>query len=311
MSAEDYFSRTYQSARAKFLAACRQLRLQPVGLRMPDGPQEPEPPLVDCLRLGNPGAKNLLVICGGDRLTDALCCSAIEIGWLREFGKANLPSDSAILLLHHGPAPSTGGEIPDDGRPPPQWEDDILARVEERYAEYARQQGIDATGAPLAGPVDGDVPGYPAQVMDMLAHAMAPATPDRIVFVEIRVGTGPWGEAELTPCHPPSSESTRRIRKWFSLAEASEDEPAGEREMDSLGASLRRRLGEADIFALRASFGTYSVMSVLESLAARPEGRAVPETERMIYPDNAEWRDAVWQSAIVVIQRALTSLHSR
>jgi hypothetical protein len=310
MSAEEYFSKTYQSARAKFLAACRELRLQPTGFRAPDGQPEPEPPLVDCLRLGNPSADHLLVICGGDRKADALCCGGIETGWLREFGKANLPADTAIVLLHHGAAPATGGEVPGVGDPPPQWDNDILAKVEERYAEYARRHGIDSSGAPLAGPADGDVPGYPGQMLDMLAHAVAPAATGTIVFIEVRVGSGPWGEAELTPRHPPASANAKRLRKWFSLPEPSDDEPEGDREMDSLGASLRRRFPRADITAASAAFGTYSMMSVLESLAARTDSQAMPETGEMVYPQSAEWRDAVWHSAIVVIQRALTGLHS-
>ena len=310
MSAEDYFSKTYQDARAKYLAACRELRLQPTGFRAPDGPQEPEPPLVDCLRLGNPSASHLLVICGGDRKIDALCCSGIETGWLSEFGKANLPADTAILLLHHGAAPATGGEVPGAGAPPPQWEDDILAKVEERYAEYARQQGIDSTGAPLDRPADGDVSGYPGQVLDLLAHAMGPAADGKIVFIEIRVGTGPWGEAEMTPHHPLNSAGARRVRKWFSLPAPPEDDLQEIRELDSLGAGLRRRFPQADITAASASFGTYSMKSVLENLAARPEGRSIPETGAMVYPEDPEWRDAVWRSAIVVIQRVLTRLHA-
>jgi hypothetical protein len=309
MSAEDYFSKTYQGTRTKFLAACRELRLQPTGYSAPDGP--PEPPLIDCLRLGNPSADHILVICGGDRKTDALCCSAIETGWLREFGKANLPADTAILLLHHGAAPATGGEVPGAAAsPPPQWEDDILAKVEERYAEYARQQGIDSTGAPLDGPADGDVPGYPGRVLDTLAHAMAPAADGKIVLIEIRVGTGPWGEAELTPRHPQNSAGARRVREWFSLPAPSEEELQETRELDSLGAGLRRRFPQADITAASASFGTYSMMSVLENLAARPEGRAIPETAAMVYPEDPAWRDAVWKNAIVVIQRVLTRLHA-
>jgi hypothetical protein len=310
MSAEDYFSITYQSARAKFLAACRELRLQPTGFRAPGGPQEPEPPLVDCLRLGSPSANHLLVICGGDRKTDTLCCEGVETGWLREFGKANLPANTAIVLLHHGAAPTTGGEVPGTSSPPPQWEDDILIKVEERYAEYARQHGIDSSGAPLASPTDGDVPGYPGQLLDMLAHTMAPAATGKIVFIEIRVGTGPWGEAELTPRHPPGSAGAMRIRKWFTLPEPSEDEPGGDREMDHLGAGLRRRFPQADITAATAAFGTYSMMSMLESLAARPDGQAMPGTGEMVHLQSAEWRNAVWQSAIVVIQRALTGLHT-
>lgn len=309
MSAEDYFSKTYQGARAKFLAACHELGLQPTEFRGPNGPQAPEPPLIDCLRLGPPSARHLLVVFGGDRRTDALCCSGIETGWLSEFGKANLPADTAIVLLHHGAAPATGGEVPGGGSSLPQWENDILAKVEERYAEYARQQGIDSTGAPLAGSTDGDAPGYPARVLDMLAHAVAPTAISKIVFVEIRVGLGPWGEAELFPCHPRTSLETKRIRHRFSLPEPSEDTPPGDQELDSLGAALRRRFANADLTAATAAFGTYSMKSVLESLAARPDGQATAETRQMAFPQSAEWRNAVWRSAIVVLQRALTGLH--
>ncbi len=310
MSTKEYFAKTGQSARAKFLAACRELRLQPTEFPMPEGLKASEPPSVYCLRLGSPSASQLLVICGGDRKIDALCCAGIETGWLKEFGKANLPADTAILLLHHGAAPQSGGEIPGAGGPAPQWEDDILAKVEERYAEYARQHGIDSAGAPLAGSTEGDVPGYPTKVLDMLARSVAQAEPDKLVFLEIRVGTGPWGEAELTPRHPQNSNGAQRLRKWFSLPQPSEEGLQGNGELDSLGAGLRRRFPRADITAATASFGTYSMTSVLETLAARPEGRARPETGAMVYPDNPEWRDAVWRSAIVIIQRALTGMHA-
>lgn len=310
MSAEDYFSKTYQSARAKFLAACREQRLQPTEFRTPDGAPAPEPPLVDCLRLGNPSADQLLVICGGDRRIDALCCAAVETGWLKEFGKASLPADTAIAMLHHGAAPATGGELADDFGAVPQWEDDILARVEQRYAEYARQHGIDSTGAPLSEPGDGDVPGYPAKILDALHHAVAPTVPTAVVFLDFRVGTGPWGEAELTPCHPIESSNARRARKWFSLPNPSADDPRGERELGSLGTGLRRRFSQVDITAVTVSLGTYSMKTVLESLAARPEGESIPQTGSMVYPQDPAWREAIWKSAIVVIQRALTGLHT-
>lgn len=311
MSAEDYFSKTYQSGRAKFLAACRELRLQPTEFRTPEGAQPPDPPLADCLRLGSPSANHLLVACGGDRKADALCTAAIETGWLRRFGKASLSADSAIALVHHGAAPQTGGELPEAFAPPPEWEDDILARVEKRYAEYARQHGIDSAGAPLAEPSDADVPGYPTRVMDMLAHKVAPSAVDRIVLLEFRVGTGPWGEAELTPCHPAESGSARLARKWFGLPEPVSDTPRAEAELGSLGAGLRRRFFQVDVVAATVSFGTYSMKSVLESLAARPDGRAAPETGAMLYLRDPAWQQAVWNNAVVVIQRALTGMRSR
>lgn len=305
MTAEEYFSETRQVARTKFLSTCLRLRMRP----SPFGP--PADPLVDCLRLGNPGAKRLLVVCGGDRTADALCCSAIEIGWLRQFGKASLPSDSAMVLLHHGPAPATGGEMPAKGSPPPEWQDDILARVEQRYAEYAKLQGIDSTGAPLGASTDGDVAGYPGKLLDDLAEEMAPTPPERVVFLEIRVGAGPWGQAEITPCHHPGTAAEKRVRGWFSLPDPSEDAIIQDRGLDSLGAGLQRRFPKALLSAATASFGTYSMQSVLELLAARPEGKAVPATGRLAYPDDAPWREAVWQSAVVTIQRALTGIYAR
>lgn len=114
----------------------------------------------------------------------------------------------------------------------------------------------------------------------------------------------------MTPHHPLNSAGARRVRKWFSLPAPPEDDLQEIRELDSLGAGLRRRFPQADITAASASFGTYSMKSVLENLAARPEGRSIPETGAMVYPEDPEWRDAVWRSAIVVIQRVLTRLHA-
>lgn len=311
MTATDYFAESYRAARGKFLHACQELRLQPKALHGEADPGEPEPPLLDVVRLGNPEADHILVICGGDRSADALCCSAMEVGWLSEFAKANLPDDTAILLLHHGPAPATGGEVAADSGPPPEWEDDLLAKVEQRYAEYARQQNIDATGAPLAAPADSDATGYPGSTLDAVGQHLASAVTGRIAILEIRVGLGPYGEAEITPCHPIESDAGKRVRDWFSLEISRDEEPGEAQTPGSLTAGLMRRMTSAQLTALTASFGTWSMMSVLDSLAARPEGQALPDTRGLLFPAGDAWREAVWSSAIMVIQRTLTALHAR
>lgn len=311
MTATDYFAENYRSARGKFLHACRELRLQPVTLRGEGDPGEPEPPLLDIVQLGNPAADHILVICGGDRISDALCCSAMEVGWLSEFATANLPGDTAILLLHHGLAPETGGEVAAESGPPPEWEDDLLAKVEQRYAEYARQQNIDAMGAPLAAPADSDVPGYSGSTLDAVGQRLMSAATGRIAIIEIRIGLGPFGEAEVTPCHPAESNAGKRVRDWFGL-EISRDGESGETQTPgSLTAGLMRRMTSAQMTAFTASFGTWSMMSVLDSLAARPEGQALPDTRGLLFPEGEVWREAVWRSAIMVIQRTLTALHAR
>lgn len=310
MDAEAFFAENYQSARGKFLSACRALRLLPQAHRASMEAEDPGPPLVDSIRLGDPAARHVLVICGGDRQVDALCCSAIEVGWLNEFAEAHLPHDTAILLLHHGPVPPDGGDAPAGGGPPPEWEDDLLAKVEKRYAEYARRKGVDSLGAPLAAAEKHGVAGYPGTVLDSLAKWLNSATAGRIAFVDIRVGLGPYGEAEITPCHPQDTEAAKRVRSWFGLADPPEDDAAAPQEPDSLAAGLIRRLPEAEITAFSATFGTYSMMSVLDSLTTRPEGEAVPDPRQLLSPSDEAWRNAVWRNAIIVIQRALTALHS-
>jgi hypothetical protein len=310
MDTDDFFAEDYRRARGKFLSACRAVRLLPQAYRTSEEQEERQILLADSVRLGDPAARHMLVVCGGDRAVDALCCSAIEVGWLSEFGGASLPQDTAILLVHHGPVPPTGGEIPSREEPPPEWEDDLLAKVEQRYAEYAREKGVDSLGRPLAQPGRRTVAGYPGAMLDSLAKWLGSAAAGRIAFVDVRVGLGPYGEAEITPCHPPDSAAARRVRSWFGLADPLERDSVAPQEPDSLVAGLIHRLPDAEVTAVSASFGTYSMMSVLETLTDRPRGRAVPDPRQLLFPSDAAWRTAVWQSSIVVLQRVLSALHS-
>jgi len=310
MDSDDYFAEDYRQARGKFLAACRASRLLPQAYRVPANDRKEESELADSVRLGDPAARHMLVVCGGDRAVDALCCSAIEVGWLNEFGGASLPHDTAILLVHHGPVPPTGAELPSRDEVLPEWEDDLLTKVEQRYAEYAREKGVDALGRPLAGAGRGSTAGYPGAMLDSLANWLGSAADDRIAFADIRVGLGPYGEAEITPCHPRGSAGARRVQTWFGLSDPSEADGPAPQEPDSLAAGLIDRLPNAEITAFSASFGTYSMKSVLETLAERPRGQAVPDPRQLLFPNDAAWRSAVWRSAIIVLQRALSALHS-
>ncbi len=306
-TAVDFFSSNAETARKKFVLACRPMGILPKTYRAPG--QESGPPLADVVRLGNESAQRVLVLCGGNRISDALCGSAVQVGWLSEFGMAHLPPDTAIFLVHHGAAPPSGGEdnvaMPDV----PQWDDDVLAKVEERYAAYAREKGLDSEGNPLPAPESGNqIPGFPPEMLDAVAQTLFRGGGERIAIIDIRLGLGPYGEAEVTACQPPDSHGARRVRTWFAQPEPAEDKSPAQQLPDSMAAGLARRVQVPEITTVALEFGTYSMRSVLDSLAARPQGQSRPDTRRLLHPDGADWKEAVWHSAIVAIQRALTGL---
>jgi hypothetical protein len=311
MDADDYFSEDYQRARAKFLAACRRTRLLPQAYRASAENGERSLPLADSVRLGDPAARHMLIICGGDRPADALCCSAIEIGWIYDIASASLPEDSAVLLVHHGPVPPASTENPLPAGSPPEWESDLLTKVEQRYAEYAREKGIDSLGRPLARPEPHTTSGYPVSMLDALAKWLNSTADGRIAIIDIRIGLGPYGEAEIAPCHPADSLAAARVRTWFGLADSADANTAASQQPDSLAAGLIGRLPEAEVTVFTASFGTYSMMSVLEALAIRPKGNSLPDPRELLFPTDAAWRTAVWRNAVSVLQLALAGLRAR
>lgn len=309
MATGDYFSTDFDEARDKFFMVCRTLSLRPAEI-MGHNPFGGSTPLIDVVRLGDPAARRILVLGAGDRLADALVCSAIQIGWLREFGTATLPPDIAVVLLHHGAAPQTGGETLGEERPPPQWDSDLLTKVEERYAAYAREKGVDHTGAPLdpaAG--TGDVPGYATDVLDAVAEQIATARGGRLAFMDVCIGLGPYGEAGITGCHPPGTPAGDRVRTAFALPPPGEDEPAAQGSPGCLTAGLMRRFADTQHVAVRLEFGTYSMLTVLDTLSSRDPDQPVPDTGKLLNPDTDDWRDSVWRGAIMNIQRALAALH--
>lgn len=308
MAAEDYFATGFNEARTLFHKACREARARPAGFGTTHGMfGGPGGALVEVVRLGDLGARNLMVLCPGSRLADALCCSGIEVGWLTEFAGAQLPPQTALVMVNAGAAPDSGGEPPPEEREIPQWDSDLLAKVEERYAEYARERGIDHEGAPLApgSPGTVDVPGFPSEILDGIAAELGSAQEGRLLFLDTAVGLGPYGQSEVAPCHAPNSEAAQRARSWFGLATPSEGDAGPAQRPDHLVAGLMRRFGRAEVTAVRMAFGTYSMMSVLETLADRDDQSTVPDARRIFYPVAETWRRAVWREATVIIQRAL------
>lgn len=311
MAAENYFATNFGEARRLFHKACRDTRVRSAGFGETHGMfGGPGGALVEVVRLGDLGARNLLVLCSGSRLADALCCSGIEVAWLSEFAGASLPPRTALVLVNSSAAPMSGGEPPPESREIPKWDSDLLAKVEERYAEYARERGIDHEGAPLAvgSPGTADVPGFPSDVLDGIAGELGSAGEGRLVFLEVGVGLGPYGQAEMVPCHASRGTAAQRARSWFGLAPPAEDDAETAQGPDLLVAGVMRRFPRAEITVVRMSFGTYSMMSVLDMLSAGDKDRPKPDVRRLLFPESAAWQDAVWRAAAAAIRRALGAI---
>lgn len=311
MAAEHYFATGFNEARRLFHNACRNARRRPAMIGKTHGMFGGlGGALVEVVRLGDLGARNLLVLCAGSRLADALCCAGIEVGWLSEFADAGLPPRTALVLVNTGATPAAGGEQLPEEREIPKWDSKLLAKVEERYAEYARERGIDHQGAPLEPGSPGivDVPGFAPAVLDGIAAELASAREGRLVFLEIAVGLGPYGQAEITPCHAPDSTAAQRARSWFGLPAPGEGQQGTVQRPDHLTGGLMRRFPGAETTTLHVAFGTYSVKSVLDMLSADKTTAPAPDVRRLLFPESAEWHSAVWQNAAMVIQRALAAI---
>ncbi len=306
MDATDIFSDDLGEARERFVRAGQAQNRTPRGF----GKSAFGHPLAEVVRLGEENAKRVLVLCGGNRKADALCCSAILSGWLSEFGQAQLPPNTAMILVHHGAAPPTGGEgysvEPQEVR---QWDDEVLTKVEERYAAYARAQGLDADGNPLP-PAEGDgaIAGFPPKVLDSLAKSLFTDGGERLAILDIRIGLGRFGEADITACHPPGSDAASRVADWFGLTETADDETAPQQRPDSVAAGLSRRADALELTTVALEFGVYSMKSVLDSLTRGSDGKPAADKRRLLHPQGADWKNAVWNNAMINIQRALGGL---
>lgn len=314
MAAENYFATSFNEARRLFHRACATARVRAAGFGTAHGMfGGAGGALVEVVRLGDLGAQRLVVLCGGDRLADALCCSGIEVGWLSEFANAAPPPGTAIVLVHNGAAPVTGGEPAPEAQEIPKWDSDLLTKVEARYAEYARERGIDHQGAPLEPGSEraANVAGFSTEILDDVAGELGSAREGRVIFLDIGVGLGPYGQVDVVPCHAAGSPGAQRARLWFGPDNPSAGDFEFRRHPDHLATGLMRRLATAEVTAVRLAFGTYSMMSVLETLADRQAEGTLPEARRLFYPEAAQWRRAVWQNGVIAIQRALRAVSRR
>jgi hypothetical protein len=99
-SAPEFFASTYAKARELFRDACTAHGASAVGYPHPLKGPEGEALAIDVALVGPPDASNLLVVISGTHGLEGPAGSGCQVAWLRLHTCADLPPDTAVLLVH-------------------------------------------------------------------------------------------------------------------------------------------------------------------------------------------------------------------
>lgn len=101
MTVTDFFSTSYLEARRKFLEACENRGLKVTShLNKHAKGAEGEDLYMDVARIGHPDATKVLIVSSATHGGEGFCGSGVQVGLLQEQYFANLPDDTAVLLIH-------------------------------------------------------------------------------------------------------------------------------------------------------------------------------------------------------------------
>ena len=321
MPVQDYFSPDFDTARSKFLAACDSAGFPVTSFRHPGSaslvakmglPEALSGNLfVDVVRVGSPEATRVLVLCPGDSESEGLFASGINVAWLASGAQRHLAKTMAVVMIHAiTPDGVSWARIVAEASSKERrskWSDAMLAAAEERFAAYAEAQGMDASFG-QTGQSDVRRFHWPDDILKSIVERFLGAATD-VALLSLQLGLGPYGQAEVIPCHPASSAAGTRLTEWYdgndALVTTDDSAPPG-----ALMAGLMEELGDAHVTSAVLECGVYSTQSVLASLGHRPQngGAALNSAERIFYPQEDAWQSAVWQHSERAIRQTLGGL---
>lgn len=145
----------------------------------------------------------------------------------------------------------------------------------------------------------------------------------QVVLIDFHTGLGEYGEAEvITEARPGTPTYERMLRWWGNRVKSPR---AGDSVSPPIRGSLKhgfaRMFSDADVTAVSLEFGTSPLSEVLWALRAEnyvhhhggwvhsDAKKNKAELKRVFYPDNNDWKRAVWVQGREVVQQALVNLH--
>lgn len=100
MDINDYFRQDYQSARSRFLAACKEKNQRTETCLHPLSAPGDVELACDVAYIGEEGADKLLILSSGLHGPELMCGSGCQTGLLMEDRFADMPRDSGVLFIH-------------------------------------------------------------------------------------------------------------------------------------------------------------------------------------------------------------------
>lgn len=250
MTVSDFFSATYLEARAKFLTACEERSIS-VQSHLNDRAKgaEGEELYMDVARIGSKDAKNILIISSATHGGEGFCGSGLQVGMLRENFFSDLPTDTAVLIIHainpHGfshirrvnednidlnrnfrdyskPLPDNPAyrEV-HDWIVPADWNGPAYASADKAIAEYINTKGMPAYQAAVTGGqhikkdgvfYGGTEPSWTNITLQEVIKEHAFETTN-LATLDIHTGLGPYGYGELI--YVGNEAGIPRAMEWY------------------------------------------------------------------------------------------------
>mgnify|MGYP001156875526 CR=1 FL=1 len=303
MTAAQHFSMDPADARRRFLSACLDARLPVASFEAPREDQAEFPVHIDVARAGTADAETVIVLCPGGRMAEGLCASGIQTALLRTGLQIELPNTFALVLVHTvWPSAFEAAEWNDLIEPTAvatEWDDSLLAAAEFRLNE-------ESPGAP--SPQDYEQQQWCRHVLSNVAERFLTSA-RHLVFLDVRTGSGSYGEAEVVSCHLPGSEDEARAIEMFG-ARGAANGVAISNLRGPVARGLAATLPNRQMTSVVLEFGCYSLTTVLDSLLSRHEAEAAGNGRfnGLFYPDADDWRDRVFEGAADILRLGFRSI---
>lgn len=353
-----YFSSTYALARKKFLSAAQSADAELITFENPVKGVEGEGLFTDVALLGDASAPSILVLCSGTHGVEGYCGSAIQTGLLRDGIADQLPADVRIVMIHalnpygfshlrrfnednvdlnrnfidhqgaHPQNPAYDalyGSI--NPRADSRLQRDIafLRLLLERLIKGKKTLKVAIAEGQYTHPTGlfygGTFETWSNSTLRTIAERHLTGA-QRVAFVDIHTGLGPFGHAELICRFPPESKPYQRMASWWGarVTPAQVSKAASASLTGTTTIAVAKMLLETEVTAVTLEFGTVGPIKVLRAMQAEnwlhhhggvSGGNASlikPRMKQVYYPETDEWKRRVWEQGQLVAGQAIAGL---
>jgi Protein of unknown function (DUF2817) len=300
------FPSNYLEARLSFLKAAHSVSAQMDVSLHPQKGFQGEDMAIDVAWLGSRNAAKVLVAISATHGVEGLYGSGCQTAWLQQFKTANLPSDTAVLMIHalnpygfswlrrvneenidinrnHVNFESVlpfneGYEQIHDWLLPEEWTPDSQLNLQQKIMGYLAQKGVRAGTRAITGGqyrhADGVFYGgtelsWSNRQLNQFASKYL-QNAKLIAVLDHHTGLGPSGHTELICRHPVDSKSLALARQWWGadVSSLASGESASEVIDGNVRMAFVHLCPQATVVSIAMEVGTQAQAQVLAALLA-------------------------------------------